>query len=73
MKKTILGLVLTFFLLILAPEAEARGTHVRGYVRHNGTYVKPYRRTQADHFKLNNYSYHGNYNPFTGKKGYHRK
>ncbi len=29
---------------------------VHGYYRSNGTYVRPYFRTRADHTKLNNYS-----------------
>lgn len=43
---------------------------VKGYSRSNGTYVKPYYRTYSNNYKWDNYSSRGNYNPYTGKKGY---
>lgn len=44
--------------------------HVRGYFKSNGTYVAPYYKTSPDSYKYNNWSTNGNYNPFTGKRGY---
>jgi hypothetical protein len=50
--------------------AANKETHtVRGYVRKDGTYVKPHRQTDPDANKYNNYSTEGNMNPFTGEKG----
>ncbi len=50
--------------------AEARVTRVNGYTRSNGTYVAPYYRTSPNSTRFDNYSTRGNYNPYTGKKGY---
>lgn len=43
---------------------------VHGYMTKRGTYVSPHYRSDPDHFRYNNYSSKGNYNPYTGKKGY---
>jgi hypothetical protein len=59
----ILGL-LTLTSIILADD------YVNGYSRSNGTYVSGYYRSDSDGISSNNYSYHGNTNPYTGKKGY---
>jgi hypothetical protein len=40
---------------------------VKGYYRSNGTYVQPHVRSSPDADPYNNYSYPGNYNPYTGK------
>lgn len=40
---------------------------VSGYYRKNGTYVQPYYRSSPDGNPYNNYSYPGNYNPYTGQ------
>lgn len=44
--------------------------YVNGYFRSDGTYVSGHYRTTRDNYKSNNYSYIGNVNPHTGKKGY---
>lgn len=44
--------------------------YVNGYRRSNGTYVAPHYRSSADSSRYNNYSTRGNYNPYTGAKGY---
>lgn len=41
--------------------------HVRGYYRKDGTYVQPHYRSSPDGNPYNNYSYPGNYNPYTGR------
>lgn len=41
--------------------------YVSGYYRKNGTYVRGHYRSKADGNPYNNYSYPGNYNPYTGK------
>ena len=57
--------------MLSATGAEA-ATRVSGYFRSNGTYVNSYYRTSADSYKSNNYSSYGNYNPYTGRRGYIR-
>jgi|GEM_PF-7073875 len=41
--------------------------YVRGYYRSDGTYVRPHYRSKPDNTPLNNWSYPGNVNPYTGK------
>lgn len=48
---------------------ESFGGSVRGYYRSNGIYVQPYCRTSPNWTVSDNYSYKGNYNPYTGKTG----
>lgn len=55
--------------LISVPEAEAY-QRVRGYTRSNGTYVQPYYRSYSNSTRWDNFSTRGNYNPFTGSRGY---
>lgn len=43
---------------------------VNGYYRSSGTYVQPHYRSSPDSSTHNNWSSRGNYNPYTGKKGY---
>ena len=43
--------------------------NVKGYIRKDGTYVAPHQRSTPNSTKLDNYSWEGNYNPYTGKKG----
>ena len=46
-------------------------TRVRGYYKpRSGTYVMPHYRSSPNSTRWDNYSSRGNYNPFTGKKGY---
>jgi len=43
---------------------------VSGHYRSSGTYVQPHYRSSPDSSIYNNWSYRGNTNPYTGKKGY---
>lgn len=43
---------------------------VKGYTKKDGTYVAPYKKTDPNNRKDDNYSSKGNTNPYTGKKGY---
>jgi hypothetical protein len=43
---------------------------VNGHFRNNGTYVPPHYRSNPDGIRSNNWSYRGNTNPYTGKRGY---
>ncbi len=46
------------------------GNHyVHGHLRNDGTYVAGHRRTDADDSFWNNWSSHGNVNPYTGRVG----
>lgn len=56
-------------LLVSAVGANA-DVHVRGHFRSNGTYVAPHYRSNPDGSSYNNWSYSGNYNPYTGAQGY---
>ncbi len=63
-------IILALFLATLLPlELMARDVQVNGYYRQNGTYVQPHYRTSPDNTRTNNYSYHGNVNPYTGEVG----
>lgn len=55
--------------LMFAFPASAR--YQRGYYRKStGTYVSGHYKTKSDDYRFNNYSTRGNYNPYTGSKGY---
>lgn len=43
--------------------------HVRGYYRHDGTYVAPHEQTLPNDTRMDNYSTRGNVNPYTGQQG----
>lgn len=59
-----------FALLALAPAlADARDTYVKPYTRSDGTYVQGHYRSAPDGKAYNNYSTHGNTNPYTGQAG----
>lgn len=74
MKKLISSILLVFFLLLgvgFVNSAQAKITSVRGYIKPStGKYVAPHYKTTPNKTKLDNFSTKGNYNPFTGKKGY---
>lgn len=68
MKIFLLAFVITaIYCLTVAHQADA--TRVRSYYRSTGRYVQKHYRSNADGYKYNNYSYKGNLNPYTGKKG----
>lgn len=69
MKKILTFVFLSVFVLTgLVSTAEA-ATRIKGYYRSNGTYVRPYYRSDSNSSRYDNYSYYGNYNPYTGKYG----
>lgn len=71
MKKLLLVAVLFVGLLSFSTSAEARTTRVRGYYKPStGRYVVPHYKTTPNRSKFDNFSTKGNYNPYTGKKGY---
>lgn len=69
MKKIFLGLVVITTLFVSFNFAEA-ATRVRSYYKKSGTYVPSHYRSDRNYIKTDNYSHHGNTNPYTGKKGY---
>ena len=73
LKQTILSLAFLVALIAgtfsLSTSVEA-ATRIRGYTTRRGTYVMPHYRSTRDSSRFNNYSTRGNYNPYTGKKGY---
>ena len=69
MKKLIILVVAFAMTFAFASHADAV-TRVRSYYRSNGTYVPAHYRSDRDYSTTNNWSYHGNVNPYTGKKGY---
>lgn len=62
-------LICIFLLIITMLEYAQADEYVRGYYRKDGTFVKPYIRTERDGYSENNYSTSGNYNPYTGEYG----
>lgn len=65
----ILALSLLGFLGVNISHADAL-VRVHGYTTKRGTYVAPHYRSNSNSVKYDNYSSKGNYNPYTGKKGY---
>jgi hypothetical protein len=63
-----IGLVLTWTMPVMA-QFYGQDQSVRGYTRHNGTYVQPHHQTAPDGNRFNNYSTQGNINPYTGQMG----
>jgi hypothetical protein len=59
----------TLLALVCLSVASHAGDYVSGFVRSNGTYVAPHYRTSPNSTVQDNYSYKGNYNPYTGSTG----
>lgn len=71
MKKTILCIAIAVTLLVTTSKIEAKTIKVKSYYKPSvGKYVMPSYRTSPNKTKIDNYSTKGNYNPYTGKKGY---
>jgi hypothetical protein len=67
MRKSIILAGLLMILISFLAVSLAQAGWVRGYYRSDGTYVRPYYRTNPDGNPYNNYSFPGNYNPNTGR------
>lgn len=65
-----IALIFSFVLIVFVNAVEAYAYRTNGYYRRNGTYVQQHYRTSPDNSRWNNYSTRGNYNPYTGRKGY---
>jgi len=71
MRKILIVILLILFLLAGITEFAYAIVRVRGYYRPStGTWVQPYYRSSPNSYRWDNWSSWGNYNPFTGKKGY---
>ncbi len=70
MKKFLLTLFLVLTLLGVSATAVEARVSVRGYTTRRGTYVQPHYRSNPNRSRYDNWSSRGNYNPYTGRKGY---
>ncbi len=61
-------LIAAAFVVFVAPHSIADNT-VSGYVRKDGTYVTPHKRSSPNGTNRDNYSTSGNKNPYTGSAG----
>lgn len=62
--------IIVFMFLLMMGSSALADQYVNGYYRQNGTYVQGHYRTTPNNTRLDNYSTRGNYNPYTGQKGY---
>ncbi|WP_313042250.1 hypothetical protein [Acinetobacter sp.] len=62
-------ILVTFLTLIIVNSSLLADVKVNGYYRKDGTYVRPYYRSNPDGNFNNNWSTIGNVNPYTGKIG----
>lgn len=70
MKKIIITILFLGSFSFFVP-VEAKTVRVKSYYKpSSGTYVSPSYRTSPNKYKFDNYSTKGNYNPYSGKKGY---
>lgn len=67
---SVFTVVTALFMLSVSSTPVDAASRVRGYTKSNGTYVQPYYRSSPNSYKFDNYSSRGNYNPYTGKRGY---
>ena len=72
MKKISILVVLATFIVSLfgGGSTALAASRVSGYTTKKGTYVQPYYRSSANTTRYDNFSTKGNYNTYTGKKGY---
>lgn len=70
MKKILAIIIAIVFLFSLSISSVKAAVRVKSYYRSNGTYVNSYYRSNNNSYRYDNYSSKGNYNPYTGKKGY---
>ncbi len=66
--KHLLLIVFAVFVSVSSISAFA-DQYVHGYSRSNGHYVQPYYRSSPNNTVTDNFSYHGNVNPYTGRPG----
>jgi len=64
--------VITALFMLSTSASPIEAARVRGYTKSNGTYVQPYYRSSPNSSKYDNYSSSGNYNPYSGRRGYNK-
>jgi hypothetical protein len=69
MKKAVVVLLAVILLVAIVGQVRADET-VRGYFRSNGTYVQSYHRSSPNGTVIDNWSFKGNVNPYTGQTGH---
>lgn len=62
--KIIISIIFTLVVSIVNSQES-----VKGYVKKNGTYIQPHKRSDKNNTQKDNWSSKPNYNPYTGKKG----
>lgn len=70
MKKILITILISLALLLSVYSLSEAKTSVRGYFKNSGTYVMPHYRSSPNSTRFDNWSTKGNYNPYTGKRGY---
>ncbi|MDD3144798.1 MAG: hypothetical protein PHV23_01660 [Candidatus Gracilibacteria bacterium] len=70
--KKIISAIIIFLLLGVNSVLGYSVKYQKGYIKKNGTYVQGHYKTVSNSKKSDNFSTKGNYNPYTGKKGYTR-
>lgn len=61
--------ILTLAIALITAQAASADVFVNGYFKSNGTYVMPHFRSMPNSTVLDNWSYIGNVNPYTGSIG----
>jgi len=69
-KLTVLFAAIALVMMLGISHRVEAASRVRGYNKRNGSYVAPHYKTSPNNSKWDNWSSRGNYNPYTGKKGY---
>lgn len=70
MKKIALIVLTVFMSVVMMSSFAFAKVSVKGYTTKKGTYVAPHYRTSPNRTIKDNWSTKGNFNPYTGKKGY---
>jgi len=61
--------LITLALALITVSSALADVRVGGYFRSNGTYVQPHFRSSPNSTVIDNWSFKGNVNPYTGKIG----
>lgn len=63
------SIILTLVGICASAQLAHTQTYVDGHYRRDGAYVPGHYRSNPDGNRNNNWSYRGNYNPYTGRQG----
>ena len=70
-KENFMKIIFTSIAILFLSFSASASCWVNGYYKSNGTYVQGYYKSCPNNSVYDNYSYQGNINPYTGKKGYY--